>query len=123
MDLQTNITTNEIELILIVEKNDFITQGTFHRKLVLDNGAALSFEGDEPQWISSEKKVDGVLASYILANSKEEGHLTIAYAIVANIVNEIVPYSLEYYLGAIDQEDDEADEEDEEEGEEEAEDQ
>ena len=73
--------------------------------MVLDNGIAISFEGDEPKWISSEKMVDGVLASYIFINSKEEGQLSIAFAILGNLVNEIVPYSLEYYLGAVDQED------------------
>lgn len=107
MDLQTNITTNEIELILTVEKNDIISEGVFHRRLVLDNGKVVSFEGDEPKWKSTETKADGVLASYIFANTKETGQLNIAFAIVGNLVNEILPYSLEYYLGAVDQEDDE----------------
>lgn len=69
-DLQTNITTNEIELILTIEKNDFVSAGVFHRRLVLDNGMPISFEGDEPKWISSEDKVDGVFTSYILNNTK-----------------------------------------------------
>ena len=42
VDLQTNITTNEIELILTVEKNEMISEGVFHRRLVLDNGMAVS---------------------------------------------------------------------------------
>lgn len=53
-DLQTNITTNEIELIMTIEKNDYVSQGTYNRKLVLDNGMAVSFEGNEPKWISNE---------------------------------------------------------------------
>jgi hypothetical protein len=39
--------------------------------------------------------------------------LSIALAIIGNLVNEIVPYSLEYYLGAVEQEDDEGEEDEE----------
>ncbi len=108
--MQTNITTNEIELVLTIEKNDYVSEGVFNRKLVLDNGMAISFEGNEPKWISSEEKVDGVIVSYILSNSNAQGQLSIVFAIIGNLVNEIVPYSLEYYLGAVDHDDEEEEE-------------
>lgn len=63
-----------------------------------------SFEGDEAKWISSEQRQDGILVSYILSNTKVEDQLSTIFSIVGNIVNEIVPYSLEYFLGAVDQE-------------------
>jgi hypothetical protein len=32
----------------------YVSEGVFNRKLILNNGMPVSFEGDEPKWISSE---------------------------------------------------------------------
>lgn len=65
----------------------------------------VSFEGSEPKWISAEEKIDGVILSYLLTNNKSEDQLPIIFVFVGNVVNEIVPYSLEYYLGVVDEDD------------------
>jgi len=51
-DLQTNITTNEISLTIVIGSNTYVKEGTFVRTLVLDNGMPVKFTGDQPQWVS-----------------------------------------------------------------------
>ena len=80
-------------------------EGVFHRRLVLDNGMPVSFEGEEAKWISIEQRLEGIFVSYILSNTKTEEQLSTVFSIIGNLVNEIVPYSLEYFLGAVGQED------------------
>lgn len=70
----------------------------------------VKFVGDEPKWISKETKMDGVIVGLLLNNTEDQDRLTNVFALVGSFVNELVPYSLEYYLGAVgDDEDDEED--------------
>lgn len=57
--------------------------------------------------------MDGVIVGLLLNNTQDQDRLANVFALVGSFVNQLVPYSLEYYLGAVG--DDEGDEEEDEE--------
>lgn len=70
----------------------------------------VKFIGDQPKWISKEIKMDGVIVGLLFNNTDDQDRLGNVFALVGNFVNQLVPYSLEYYLGAVGDDEDEEDE-------------
>jgi hypothetical protein len=117
IDITTNVTTNSLEFTFEIGSNEWLQPGTITKRFLLDDGVVSKCEGDNAQWL--KPKPEGLLAS-LLSQITDANELHAAYGLATDLINEIVPYSLEYFLGAIEviEEDDYAEEEEREEGEE-----
>lgn len=74
-------------MTIILKQNPYLSQGTFVRTLVLDNGMPVKFIGDEPKWISKETKMDGVIVGLLFNNTDDQDRLGNVFALVGNFVN------------------------------------
>ncbi len=116
IDITTNVTTNSLEFTFEIGTNEWLQPGTITKRFLLEDGLVSKCEGDNAQWL--KPKPEGLLAS-LLSQITDNNELQAAYGLATDLINEIVPYSLEYFLGAIeDIDDDEGGEEGEEEEEE-----
>lgn len=113
-NIQTNVTNETLELVFTFVENPIVRAGTYTRRLVLENANPVRYVGDEIVWASKReegtKREEGLMAQLLTTTETAEGASSIL-EVVSEFINEIVPYSLEYFLGAIGDEEEEEEEE------------
>jgi hypothetical protein len=102
-EISTNVTKDTLELKFTIAQNEWLAATTITRRFVLEDGAATKTEGDHAKWLKS--RPEGIF-SIILSEAKTPEELTTAFSFASEFINEIVPYSLEYFLGITEGEED-----------------
>lgn len=97
-DISTNVTATSLEFTFEIGANEWLQAGTITKRFILEDGVVSKCEGDNAQWL--KPKPEGLLAS-LLSQITDPNDLHTAYGLATDLINEIVPYSLEYFLGAI----------------------
>lgn len=97
-----------MEIIFELGVNPWLKEGTFSRRYPMQDGQPVKVEGDKVTWL--KKKPEGGVLSAILDGGQGAEELAITFPLVGEMINEMVPYSLQFFLGITD-EADELDEE------------
>ena len=104
-DISTNVTSETIEVHFTFKENDYVPSCTIKRMLKFDNGAAIGYTGDTiaPKQAFPEES----LAHLVFTDAEEAKAVTDILGLINYLANELVPYSLEFYLGGADVDEDE----------------
>lgn len=130
-DIRCEATTNNIQLWFDIRDNPSFGACVLRRELILDDGLPVESKGDLIDWkagkcltfetktvankktgekkqVLSDKKKASLFHFFANHNDQEEEgaeHLKIQAMIFNELVNEVVPYSLEYYMGVVENDD------------------
>ena len=106
-------------MIIELGQNEWLKEGKIVRSIFLIDGQPAKAESEGVSWL--KKKPEGTLASIIDGGNSQEDVIT-TFPFIGEIVNDLIPYSLQFYLGVDEGEDveevddEESDEEEEMEG-------
>lgn len=108
-NLESNITVDCIEVILAFDDSEWIKGGKYRRSIKLSaQGTPESLEGEEfslLKYISDEDKDLGLL-NILGTNTNIAERVEAAFDSMTYLTNELIPYSLNFFLGAGEQLDD-----------------
>ncbi len=94
--MSSNVTTETLELTFTFAENTIIKKGKFTRKVTLDGPTPTGLDGDQVEWLGEQE--EGFF-SEIFTDSKELEKISLAFSHMSLLINEVIPFSLEYYLG------------------------
>ena len=95
-NISTDVTGDKFEVIFDIGKNEWLKAGKYSRRFLLQEGQPSKVEGDKVAWL--QKKPIGILAKILDGdNSVEE--LQHTFPLVGELINDMVPYSLQFYMG------------------------
>lgn len=100
-DVSTNVFDDRFEITFDLAPNSILQEGIITRKFMLDNGNATKAWGDQAKWL---KNVPEGIFGHLFTDSTNPEELGNLYATAGEIINEIVPYSLQFFLGATEEE-------------------
>lgn len=121
-DLKATASPTAMTVTFEFSENPYFAAGTFTREMVLSNGIPVECKGDLLKWKAGKSLVEPKKKGKnteqpesffkFFTNTKAEDELDVDLIqqqgmIFSEIVNDLVPWSLEYYLGLVDNEDDE----------------
>jgi hypothetical protein len=95
---------NSLEFTFEISASEWLKAGSITKRFILEEGIVTKCEGDNAKWL--KPKPEGLLAN-LLSEITEPTGLNAAYGLASDLINEIVPYSIEYFLGAIETVDEE----------------
>ena len=115
-DISTKVEANTFEVTIKLSKNPWLPEGTLTKQCTLnEEGLVAGTKGDKPEWL--KEKHEGIF-DILLQDSSTQVELGKTFQVMGDFINEIVPYSLQNFLGAVEEEEEDDDEEGEDEEEE-----
>lgn len=100
-DITTDVTVEALQITLHFSKNEWIANSSITKRFVIENGEVSRVEGDITNWL--KEKPQGLLPTLLMEHDAESKFLPSSFALVGDFINEMVPYSIEYFLGARDE--------------------
>lgn len=110
LEVSTNTAVDTFEVVFQLGASEWLEAGTITKRFVIEEGLVSRCEGGVSKWL--KPKPEGILVailSQVTDGSKAE--INDNFALANDFITEIVPYSLEYFLGAHEGEDEEGEEE------------
>ncbi len=91
--IETASEEDYLEITLHFADNPWVQAGVVRRRFILNDGKVIGVEGERA---TLKQEGSGLLLSLLTSDSREE--LEDNYMWAADFINEIVPYSIEYFL-------------------------
>ena len=95
-DISTDVTEDKLELTFDIGPNEWIKEGVISRKYFMQDGQPTKCDGDKVVWL--KEKPESIL-SKILDGGVGKEEVMMTFPLIGELINDMVPYSLQFYLG------------------------